>query len=79
LAALALNIGKSTISNYLARNDQKLYKNQYAFKRQFSQIASKLEAKCGNVRFYREAIYFRVEKFSDIINIIIPFFTKYPI
>lgn len=35
--------------------------------------------KCGSVRFYGEAISFRVEKFSDIINIIIPFFTKYPI
>lgn len=32
-AALALNIGQSTISKYLARNDQKFYKNQYAFKK----------------------------------------------
>jgi group I intron endonuclease len=32
-AALALNIGQSTISKYLARNDQKVYKNQYVFKK----------------------------------------------
>jgi len=32
LAALALNINHSVISNYFARN-QKLYKNQYAFKK----------------------------------------------
>jgi group I intron endonuclease len=32
-AALALNIGKSTISNYLARNAKKLYKNQYVFQK----------------------------------------------
>ena len=32
-AALALNIRKSTISNYLARNDQKFYKKRYAFKK----------------------------------------------
>jgi group I intron endonuclease len=31
-AALALNIRKSTIANYFARN-QKFYKNQYAFKK----------------------------------------------
>ena len=32
-AALALNIGKSTIYRYLACNDQKFYKNQFAFKK----------------------------------------------
>lgn len=32
-AALALNIGQSTISKYLARKDQKFFKNQYAFKK----------------------------------------------
>ena len=32
LAALALNINHSVISNYFARN-QKLYKNRYAFKK----------------------------------------------
>lgn len=32
-AALALNIGQSTISKYLARKDQKFYKNQYGFKK----------------------------------------------
>jgi len=32
-AALTLNIAKSTISKYLARNDQKFYKNKYAFKK----------------------------------------------
>jgi group I intron endonuclease len=31
--------------------------------------------KCGTISF--EAIYFRVEKFSDIINKIIPFFSQY--
>ena len=32
-AAIALAIGKSVISKYLARNDQKLYKGQYTFKK----------------------------------------------
>ena len=32
-AALALKIGKSVISKYLACNDQKFYKNQFAFKK----------------------------------------------
>jgi group I intron endonuclease len=35
--------------------------------------------KCGNIRHYKEAVFFRVEKFSDIITKIIPFFNKYPI
>jgi hypothetical protein len=35
--------------------------------------------KCGNVRSYKEAIFFRVEKLSDIINIIIPFFNQHHI
>ena len=32
-AALALNIGQSTISKYLARKDHKFYKNQFSFKK----------------------------------------------
>lgn len=32
-ASLELNIGQSTISKYLARNDQKVYKNQFSFKK----------------------------------------------
>jgi hypothetical protein len=32
-AALALNIGQSTISKYLARKDQKFYKKQFSFKK----------------------------------------------
>lgn len=35
--------------------------------------------KCGSIRHYKEAVFFRVEKFSDLINIIIPFFRQYPI
>lgn len=37
--------------------------------------------KCGNVRYYKDkkAVFFRVEKFSDLISIIIPFFRQYPI
>ena len=34
---------------------------------------------CGNISKYREAFYLRVSKFDDIVNIIIPFFKKYPI
>jgi len=34
---------------------------------------------CGNVYKYREAIEFRIHKFSDITDKIIPFFNKYPI
>lgn len=32
-AALALNIGQSTISKYLARKDQKVFKKQFSFKK----------------------------------------------
>lgn len=32
-AALALNIGQSTISKYLARKDQKLYKKPFSFRK----------------------------------------------
>ncbi len=34
---------------------------------------------CGNVYSTKDAIYFRVGKFSDIVEKIIPFFEKYPI
>lgn len=34
---------------------------------------------CGNVHFSKKAVYFAVEKFSDLENKIIPFFVKYPI
>ena len=34
---------------------------------------------CGNIYKKGEIIDFRVSKFSDIINKIIPFFKKYPI
>ena len=34
---------------------------------------------CGNVYKFREAIEFRIHKFSDITYKIIPFFNKYPI
>ncbi len=34
---------------------------------------------CGNVYKYRKAIEFRIQKFSDIRDKIIPFFNKYPI
>ncbi len=34
---------------------------------------------CGNVYKSRESFVYRVEKFSDILNIIIPFFNKYQI
>ena len=35
--------------------------------------------KCGSIRHYKEAVFFRVEKFSDLITKIIPCFNKYPI
>ena len=35
--------------------------------------------KCGKIFKNREAFDFRVFKLSDILNIIIPFFKKYPI
>jgi hypothetical protein len=38
-AAKALKTGRTTIYNYLSSNNQKFYKNQYAFKRQFSKSA----------------------------------------
>lgn len=34
---------------------------------------------CGNLYKDRESINFRVEKFGDIIEKVIPFFKKYPI
>jgi len=35
--------------------------------------------KCGNLYIDREVVIFRISKFSDILNTIIPFFEKYPI
>ena len=35
--------------------------------------------KCGNIQKNRDAFYYRVLKFDDIANKIIPFFTRYPI
>ena len=34
---------------------------------------------CGNVYFYSEAIDYRIRKFSDLTDKVIPFFQKYPI
>ena len=33
----------------------------------------------GNIIFYREAVDFRVTKFSDLTDKVIPFFQNYPI
>ena len=35
--------------------------------------------KCGKIKKNRDAFYYRVLKFDDIANKIIPFFTRYPI
>lgn len=34
---------------------------------------------CGNISKYNNAFYYRVEKFSDIKNKIIPFFNQYQV
>jgi hypothetical protein len=34
---------------------------------------------CGNVYFSKQAVYFRVDKFTDLETKIILFFVKYPI
>ena len=34
---------------------------------------------CGNIIEYDETIYFRIEKFKDLTDKVIPYFDKYPI
>lgn len=34
---------------------------------------------CGNVNVSKQAVFFRVEKFPDLLSKIIPFFVKHPV